>query len=325
MFQKLCFVAVAAMAVAAVSSSRSAHAAPDLSTSLAGTVSDGSASIPYRLFQPQDVAPGQKVPLVLYLHGMGSRGTDNVAQTLGVDGLFDHTRSGSYAAYVLAPQIGDNMWFSSDTSQASEAMSLTIKALNQALKNPNVDTSRVYVTGISMGGFGTWDILRRDPGVFAGAVPISGGGDPSSASALKNVPIWAFHGSADDIVPTDMTRNMVAALQAVGGNVKYTEVAGGNHFIWPSVYADDSVYSWLFGQHLAGGASEQPTPSAAPAAAAPAELAPPVTVTAAVALAAAPTPEPACLGLMLLGGGAALLNRRRRPAAWKRFSAAGSR
>jgi poly(3-hydroxybutyrate) depolymerase len=309
MLQRLCFVVGAAVVIAAVAISLSpaAYAGPDLSTSLVGSVSDGSATLPYRIFQPQDVAPGQKVPLVLYLHGMGSRGTDNVAQTLGVDGLFNHTNSGQFAAYVLAPQINDSMWFSSNTSQATEAMSLTIKALNQALKNPNVDPSRVYVTGISMGGFGTWDILRRDPGVFAAAAPISGGGDPSSASALKDVPIWAFHGSADDVVPTDLTRNMVAALQAVGGNVKYTEVAGGKHDIWPAVYADNSLYSWMFGQHL--GDVPEPTPTGATAASA--ALDPAAAPAPQVAAVAAPVPEPTTLGLVLLGG-AALLTRRPR-------------
>jgi dienelactone hydrolase len=158
-----------------------------------------------------------------------------------------------------------------------------------------------------MGGFGTWDILRRDPGVFAAAAPISGGGDPSSASALKDVPIWAFHGSADDVVPTDLTRNMVAALQAVGGNVKYTEVAGGKHDIWPAVYADNSLYSWMFGQHL--GDVPEPTPTGATAASA--ALDPAAAPAPQVAAVAAPVPEPTTLGLVLLGG-AALLTRRPR-------------
>jgi poly(3-hydroxybutyrate) depolymerase len=152
-----------------------------LDHSVAGSVSDGSASIPYRLFEPQNTAPGQKVPLILYLHGMGDRGTDNTAQTTWMGNLTARTSSGQYAAYVLAPQIDTNMWFSSSTSAPTEAMSLTMMALHQAMNNPNIDTSRVYVTGASMGAFGTWDILRRDPGVFAAAVPMSGGGDPSTA------------------------------------------------------------------------------------------------------------------------------------------------
>src|SRR5438876_3631909 len=90
-----------------------ASAATDLSNSITGSVSDGSASIPYRLFEPQGTSPGQKLPLVLFLHGAGDRGTDNVGQTYWAGQLIDHTRSGQYAAYVLAPQINTNMWFSS--------------------------------------------------------------------------------------------------------------------------------------------------------------------------------------------------------------------
>src|SRR5262249_36756895 len=152
--------------------------------------------------------------------------------------LVDHTRGGQYAAYVLAPQINTNQWFSSSGSQPTEAMSLTMSALKQVMSTENVDPTRVYVTGISMGSFGTWDILRREPGVFAAAWPMCGGGVSSPAPLVKDTPLWSFHGSADNIVSVDSTRNMIAAVRAAGGDPRYTEVPGGDHFIWPGIYGD---------------------------------------------------------------------------------------
>jgi predicted peptidase len=186
-------------------------------------------------------------------------------------------------------------------------MALTMQALKQVINTENVDTSRIYVTGVSMGAFGTWDILRRDPGTFAAAVPMSGGGDPATAAAIKDVPIWAFHGSADSVVNVQGTRDMINALHAVGSDAKYTEIAGGDHVIWPSVYADPSntLYSWLFSQRLASGVDPTTEAAAAPVAVASAPVEAPI-ATGPVAV-----PEPASLGLVLVGAGA-LLRRRRR-------------
>src|SRR5215212_6514494 len=111
----------------------SAAQATDLGGSVTGSVSDGLASLPYRLFEPGGVASGQKKPLVLFLHGMGERGTDNVAQTTWMDKLVSHTKSGQNASYVLAPQINSNMWFQGSANKPTEAMSLTIKAIKQVI------------------------------------------------------------------------------------------------------------------------------------------------------------------------------------------------
>jgi predicted peptidase len=281
-----------------------ASRATDLSNTITGTVSDGTASIPYRLFQPTVTDPSEKLPLILFLHGMGDRGTDNVGQTYWMNNLAAKTSGGQYAAYVLAPQINTNMWFASGSSTPSEAMSLTLQALHQAMSNPNVDTSRIYVTGVSMGGMGTWDILRRDPSVFAAAVPMSGGGDPSTADTIKNIPIWAFHGSADDVVSVDSTRAMIQALQDAGGSPNYTEVDGGGHYIWPEIYQDanDTLYPWLFSQHLPGAADPSLVPMTSMETAS--------ITSAQVVAAVTPVPEPGALGLLAMGG-LTLLARRR--------------
>jgi hypothetical protein len=125
-----------------------------------------------------------------------------------------------------------------------------MEALQQVMATENVDTSRIYVTGNSMGAMGVWDIMYREPTVFAAAVPMSGGGDTRTASTIKDIPVWAFHGSADPLVPVTDTRNMIQALQDVGGHPKYTEVPNGGHVIWDPIYQDAShtLYPWLFAQ-----------------------------------------------------------------------------
>ena len=293
----------------------------DLSNSTTGIASDGVGSIPYRLFTPQGTQADQKVPLILFLHGAGDRGADNVGQTYWMKDLAAQTKSGQYSAYVLAPQIGTNDWFASNGAP-TESMSLTIQALQTAMKNPNVDTSRVYVTGISMGSYGTWDILTRLKNTFAAAVPMSGGGNPATAAQVGKTPIWAFHGSADNIVPVQTTRDMVAAVQAAGGNVKYTEVAGGDHFIWPAAYQDSSLYQWLFSQKLGSVSTDPAFAGSSPESSsstggtlfgnsgeAGSTLGSGLTVDTAAAIG---VPEPTTLSLLAIGGAALLARRRRR-------------
>jgi predicted peptidase len=283
----------------------SAAQATDLSGSITGSVSDGSASIPYRLFEPSGLNNGGKKPLVLFLHGMGERGADNVAQTVWMDKLVNHTKSGQHASYVLAPQINTDMWFQGSPNLPTEAMSLTIKALKQVVASENVDPTRVYVTGVSMGAMGTWDILAREPKLFAAAVPMSGGGDTSAASKIKDVPVWAFHGDQDSLVPVSATRDMIDALRAAGGNPNYTEVQGGGHTIWDDAYANDALYDWLFSQQntfadAAAGTTRSATPSPI---ASGADLSP--------AVFTGTVPEPGALAIIALTGALCLARRRR--------------
>jgi len=271
-------------------------AGTDLSHSVTGSVNDGSSSLPYRLFEPTGVAAGQKLPLVLFLHGMGERGTDNVAQTTWMSGLVNATSGGQYASYVLAPQIDTSSWFQSFSDKPTEAMSLTIKAVKDVIKTQNVDTSRVYVTGLSMGGMGTWDILEREPKLFAAAVPMSGGGDKRSAAEIKDTAIWAFHGSADPIVSVDSTRSMIDALRDAGASPRYTEIAGAGHEIWDGVYGDstNSLYPWLFAQSKDSAVVEPVTAAEAGAVFSPTVV-----------------PEPGTMSLIVIGA-ATLLGRRSR-------------
>jgi predicted peptidase len=208
---------------------------------------------------------------------------------------------------VLAPQIDSKSWFQSYSNTPTPAMTLTIQALHDVIKRENVDVSRVYVTGLSMGGMGTWDILGREPGTFAAAVPMSGGGDERTVSKFKDTPIWAFHGSADTVVPVGETRSMINALTDAGGDPKYTEIAGGGHAIWDAVYNDPGgqLYNWMFAQHLGEEPLKQASPNTSfnnapdlPTIGNGAEL---------VAI-----PEPTSVGIVTIGGIALLARRARR-------------
>jgi predicted peptidase len=224
-----------------------------LSNSITGVASDGKAQIPYRLFVPALTSRKQKVPLILYLHGLGDGGTDNVSQVFWMSGLQAATASGPDAAFVLAPQLPSGWVFGIKGTTQAEGMNLTMIALQKAMKNPNVDLNRIYVTGVSMGAYGVWDILRRYPKLFAAGVPMSYGGDPSTASTIAHIPIWAFHGSDDPVKPVQATRAMIAALVAAGGTPWYTEIAGAGHYIWNSIYDKPALYAWLFSKHKGRG------------------------------------------------------------------------
>jgi predicted peptidase len=114
----------------------------------------------------------------------------------------------------------------------------------------SIDPRRLYVTGLSMGGFGTWDLLSRFPKKVAAAVPICGGADEAQAPAIAKIPVWVFHGGADDVVKTVRSRNIVAALKAAGGSPRYTEYPGVGHGSWDQAYGEPELFPWLFSQKL---------------------------------------------------------------------------
>lgn len=223
----------------------------DLSNSLALVYDDGAGNmLPYRLFLPSaHDEPGASHPLVLFLHGAGERGTDNLAQVnVHIDGLIDATQSEPFAAFLLAPQVPPGQgWSHFGSDSLAPAMDLTLQVVERLETEYAIDASRRYVTGLSMGGFGTFDVLAKRPEFFAAAAPMSGGGDPTRAASMKDVPTWVFHGSQDSIVPANSSRVMVDALRNAGGAPRYTETTG-KHGIWAPIYDDPTgeLYSWMF-------------------------------------------------------------------------------
>lgn len=213
--------------------------------------------LPYQLLQPNEHKG--KLPLVIFLHGSGERGSDNEAQLRHGAPLFAKPEIRErFPCYVIAPQCpADQKWADVDWSkptmtqspQPSAPMKLLLGLLDALPKEfPDIDLDRIYVTGLSMGGYGTWDLITRFPERFAAAVPICGGGDAEKAAAIAALPVWAFHGGADSVVPVELTRKMVAGIQAAGGTPLYWEYPRVGHDCWTLAYQEPELLPWMFAQ-----------------------------------------------------------------------------
>lgn len=203
------------------------------------------SAIKCRLLTPMDRDPDQRFPLVVFLHGSGQRGDDNRSQLRG----FPEQMANSdwrlrYPCYMLVPQCPERFAWKSLIDE------LTSIIHEISSKNP-IDTTRIYLTGLSMGGFGCFGLAAEEPQLFAAVVPICGGGDPTTASKLVDTPMWIVHGDADEVVPVEQSRKMVESIRAAGGTkVLYTELPGVGHNSWTQTYSDpDGPISWMFNQH----------------------------------------------------------------------------
>jgi predicted peptidase len=197
-----------------------------------------------------------KYPLVIFLHGSGERGDDNESQLKwGVMNFATDRIMKMHHPIVIAPQCPKNMsWENFSYENASlqptptEPMKLLIELINQAILNLPVDTNRIYITGLSMGGTGTFDAISRYPNLFAAAVPVCGGGDVSKAQLFSHIPIWIFHGALDNSVNPVFSRDMVEALTKAGAHPGYTQYPETGHFSWIAAYSDEMMMEWLFRQ-----------------------------------------------------------------------------
>lgn len=214
-------------------------------------------TLPYRILIPADYNPKTKYPLVLCLHGAGGRGDDN--QSRGTEAFRALNKAqAKYPAFLLTPQCPkkkqwvNTPWrkgsYSLNKVPISKEMTLVVQILNAIEKEFSIDPTRIYVTGQSMGGFGTWDIIMRYPKKFAAAIPISGGADPSQAKNIAHLPVWTYHGDKDNAVPVSGTREMVEALKKADGKIKYTEYKDGKHNIWVRAWKGKELIPWLFSQ-----------------------------------------------------------------------------
>jgi predicted peptidase len=219
---------------------------------------DGTV-VPYRLRTPSEVVPDKTYPLVLFLHGAGERGSDNSAQLKhGVTSIIEGADTLKDPIFLLAPQCPKDRYWSpidlqtgrlSEPSKSNALLDAIIALVDDTVKSQPIDPKRIYLTGISMGGYATWDLLARHPKKFAAAIPICGGGDPDQAAKFASVPIWAFHGEADPVVPVKTTREMIAALEKAGGKPKVTYYPGVGHNSWTTTYDNPGVIRWLLAQH----------------------------------------------------------------------------
>ena len=245
------------------------------------TLADGTQRI-YQVWVPLDYTPDRKWPVILFLHGAGERGTDG--EKVLIQGLPKEIkkRGGAFEFIVVIPQCASAPGRAKEPApatagQADRAASapatpapaeapkprrgawggdgeVAMGALRATLREYSCDADRVYLTGLSMGGFGSFSLAAEFPKMWAAVVPICGGGQPDTAAAMSHLPFWVWHGAEDKTMPPDMSRKMVEALKAAGAKeVKYTEVPGVGHNSWDNAYASDELWTWLLAHRLPAG------------------------------------------------------------------------
>ncbi|MGL1887770.1 MAG: prolyl oligopeptidase family serine peptidase [Reichenbachiella sp.] len=234
--------------------------------------------MPYRLYVPSK--EGESLPLLIHLHGRGERGADNTPKIYNNIPLFNGSMSivspngqMENPCFVLVPQCSDKTineewakWVGNTpetpweglgkdgsyvmNEQPSESGAAALELIDWVIGNYNIDTSRIYLTGLSMGGFGTWEFIGRRPGLFTAAVPMAGYSDPRIVESIKHIPIRIYHGDIDEYNPVEGSRTMYKLLSAAGADVTYTEYQGVNHT--PSFHKawneDSTLLPWIFAQ-----------------------------------------------------------------------------
>lgn len=197
-----------------------------------------TVKLDYLIYLPDDYDKVQKQwPLMVFLHGVGERGHDlNKVKAHGPAKLAEQGKK--FPFIVVSPQCPDNQWWPNISDQVNAL-------IDEIVENYPVDEDRIYLTGLSMGGFGTWAVAGAYPDRFAAIAPICGGGEKFVAFSLKNVPVWAFHGDADPVVPVQRSIDMVDAVKQVGGDAKLTIYPGVGHDAWTQTYNNDELYTWL--------------------------------------------------------------------------------
>lgn len=218
-------------------------------------------TLPYRILFPENYDKSKKYPLILVLHGAGERGSDNERQLIHGGKLFvDSAVRGEYPAIVVFPQCpAQSYWSSVKIDRGKTPLELTfnytepittplrdaIDLVNRLVREEAVNKKKVYITGLSMGGMGTFEAVHRFPRTFAAALPICGGGDTQRYVKVKT-PFWIFHGSDDAVVDVKHSKAMVEKLEDLKVKVRYTEYPGVNHNSWDNAFAEPDYLKWMF-------------------------------------------------------------------------------
>jgi predicted peptidase len=224
----------------------------------------GGDTLPVRILTPVNFSMKKKYPLVIFLHGSGERGNDNEKQLFWGGSLFaDSANRVNFPAIVVFPQCPAGQWWAAmkrgeakdslgsfrihSDSPMTGPLQLVAAFADSLIASGRVDSRRVYIGGLSMGGMGTFDLIVRRPDLFAAAFPICGGGDPDNIlRSRKKLPIWIFHGAADPVVPVAQSRLMVNILREKNPTVRYSEYPGVGHDSWKNAFAEPDLLPWLF-------------------------------------------------------------------------------
>jgi predicted peptidase len=193
----------------------------------------------YYVFIPADYKGDKEYPIILFLHGKGDTGAKG-----GLAPAIRKRAKDKPFPFIAVFPSSDKGW----TAKGDGKRAIAI--LDEVCKEYKVDSKRTYLTGLSMGGFGTWTLAAAFPDRWAAIVPICGGGSPATAEKIKNIPCWCFHGDADKTVPVENSRKMIKALEAAGAKPKYTEYPGVDHNSWDRAYGTAELYEWMLQQSL---------------------------------------------------------------------------
>ena len=198
----------------------------------------------YLLYLPADYGKDakKKWPIIMFLHGAGERGSKiEVLKKLGLPKMIAQGKNFDFI--IVSPQCPNDIWWPEQTD-------VLINLLDEVEAKYRVDTDRVYLTGLSMGGFGTWTLAERYPKRFAAIAPICGGGEKYAGYRLKKVPVWAFHGAKDKTVPVERSQEMVDAVKKAGGDAKITIYPEAEHDSWTQTYENPELYEWFLSHRI---------------------------------------------------------------------------
>ncbi len=215
----------------------------------------------YRFRKPNNCNPNKKYPILFFLHGAGGRGSNNKDQILDAGSINAFTKQGifnKHDSYLLAAQVPNNeKWVNVDWGslehtmpKISKTMFLAFELLDDTLIKNNIDINRIYVVGISMGGFGVWDALQRRPNFFAAGIPICGGGDIKQSKSISHIPIWIWHGSQDAVINVKRSRDMYNSIKQFTHKIKFTEIKDRGHNVWIDAWNSKNLWNWLYLQSL---------------------------------------------------------------------------
>ena len=272
LIKSLSFTFVSVMTLTSCTSGSSSSSSPEVCITTNSKVKANIAArmhksnkgqLPYRMLTPDNYKKTNKYPLVIALHGAWGRGTDNKSRAIDAFKFLSTADvRKKYPAFILTPQCPNkNQWantpwgkglYSIEKVKTSQSIELVLELIASLQKEYNIDADRIYVTGQSMGGYGTWDIIMRRPQLFAAAVPVCGAGDLSQAKNLRHLAIWCFHGDKDTVVPFSASREMDKQMKKIGNkNWIYTEFSGVGHAASKPAWRTKSLIPWIFSQRKA--------------------------------------------------------------------------